>query len=115
MATRVGTIEHILEQGSGAGPLSAKKMFGDYGLYLGGKLVALVCDDQLYLKPTDAARRVLGDVVEAKPYPAAKPCFLISGDRWEDGEWLSSLLALTAAALPDPKPRKPTARKERRP
>ena len=80
MASRASTIDHLLEQGSGAGHLSAKKMFGEYGLYRDGKLVALVCDDQLYLKPTDAARRFFGAVVEAKPYPAAKPCFLLGAD-----------------------------------
>ena len=26
-------------------PLSARKMFGEYALYLDGKVVALVCDD----------------------------------------------------------------------
>ena len=112
MATRASTVDTLIEQGSGAVRLSAKKMFGEYGLYADGKLVALVCDDQLYLKPTDAGRDVLGAVIEARPYPSAKPCFLISGDRWEDGDWLSRLLEVTAAALPDATPR---PRKGRRP
>ena len=104
MATRASTIAVLIDQGPGA--LTAKAMFGEYGLYLDGKLVALVCDDQLYLKPTEAARGLLGDVVEARPYPSAKPCFLIAGDRWEDADWLSRLLRVTAAALPDARPRK---------
>ena len=89
-------------------------MLGEVGLYCDGRLVALVCDDQLYVKPTDAARCFLGDVDEARPYPSAKPCFLIQGDRWEDRDWLATLLAMTAAALPDPKPRRARDRKEPR-
>jgi hypothetical protein len=30
---------------------------------------------------------------------------LIAGDRWDDAEWLSTLVALTAAELPFPKPK----------
>ena len=111
MATRASTIAYLIEQGgaghSGAGRLTAKPMFGEYGLYRDGKLVALVCDDQLYLKPTDAARRVLGTVVEAKPYPSAKPCFLIDADAWEDRDRLATLLAITADALPAPRAKRP--------
>ncbi len=106
MATRASTIDYLLDQVAGACPLSAKRMFGEFGLYHDDKLVALVCDDQLYLKPTDAVRRFLGAVVEAKPHPTARPSFLIEADTWEDGDRLAMLLGMTAAALPETKPRK---------
>jgi hypothetical protein len=32
---------------------------------------------------------------------------LIAAERWDDAEWLSELLRVTAAELPIPKPRKP--------
>ena len=107
MASRASTIDYLLEQGAGAGLLSAKKMFGEYSLYCDGKLVALVCDDQLYLKPTNAVRRFLGDVVEARPYPGGKPCFLLGAAVWEDRDRLATLLTMTDAALPEAKPRLP--------
>ncbi|MCK9201389.1 MAG: TfoX/Sxy family protein [Gallionella sp.] len=53
MATAQNTIDFLLDQLSGTGAASAKKMFGEYCLYLDGKPVALVCDDQLFLKPTN--------------------------------------------------------------
>ncbi len=56
MATAQNTIDFLLDQLSGAGEVSAKKMFGEYCLYLAGKPVGLVCDDQLYLKPTKAGK-----------------------------------------------------------
>jgi hypothetical protein len=46
-------------------------------------------------------------VSDAPPYPGAKPHLLIEVDRWDDAEWLSELLRVTAAELPTPKPRKP--------
>ena len=81
-------------------------MFGEHALYAGGKLVALVCDDQLFVKPTEAGRAWIGAAAEAPPYPGAKPCFLVPGDRWEDVAWLSELMRITAAELPMPVKRK---------
>ena len=47
MGTRQSTIDHLLDQLAAAGPVSVRKMFGEYCLYLAGKPVGLVCDDQL--------------------------------------------------------------------
>ena len=103
MASAQRNVDFVLEQLSGAGDVSARKMFGEYGVYCRGKLVALFCDDQLFMKPTAAGRAFLGKVKEAPPYPGAKPYFLITGDRCEDGEWLSELLRVTERELPLPK------------
>ena len=107
MATQKRTVDDLLEQAMGAGAVSAKPMFGEYGVYLDGKMIGLICDDQLYVKPTASGRLQAGPVSEAPPYPGAKPHLLIEADRWDDAEWLSDLLRATAAALPLPKPRKP--------
>jgi len=107
MATAKNTMDFLLDQLSGTGSVSAKKMFGEYCLYLAGKPVGLVCDDQLYLKPTSAGKHVLTQVIEGTPYPGAKPHLLITADQWEDREWLCELVLATARELPMPKPRKP--------
>ena len=107
MASRQTTVDFILEQIAGAGAVSARKMFGEYGIYCGEKMVALVCDDQLYLKPTAAGKAFAGDCAEGCPYPGAKPCLLISGDRWEDRDWLTQLVGITAAELSAPKKKAP--------
>jgi len=105
MATTQNTIDFLLDQLSGAGDVSAKKMFGEYCLYLAGKPVGLVCDDQLYLKPTQAGKSKLAEVVAGSPYPGAKPHLLITADQWEDTEWLCDLVRATARELPLPKTR----------
>ncbi len=100
MATRPETVEYIVDQATGKLPILAKKMFGEYALYAEGKLVALICDEQLFIKPTELGRAFIGDVVEAPPYKGAKPSFLIPGDRLEDGDWVAELVRITAQSLP---------------
>ena len=103
MASQQSTVDFILEQITTAGVVSAKKMFGEYGIYCNGKMVALVCDDQLFVKLTSAGKAFVSEIVEACPYPGAKPCLLISGDKWDDREWLATLVQISAAELPLPK------------
>jgi TfoX/Sxy family transcriptional regulator of competence genes len=107
MASKQKTVDFILEQIAHAGDVTARKMFGEYAIYCEGKVVALVCDDQLFVKPTKSGKDYVGDAEEAPPYKGAKPCFLISGDQWEDSDWLTELIKITAKELPLPKPKKP--------
>ncbi|MBD8566419.1 TfoX/Sxy family protein [Oxalobacteraceae sp. CFBP 8763] len=106
MGSQQSTVDFVLDQMSAAGAVSAKKMFGEYGVYLDEKMVALVCDDTLFIKPTEGGRSHIGTPVEAPPYRGAKPCFQIDGDLCEDREWLSQLVRITAQALPLPKKKK---------
>ncbi len=85
-------------------------MFGEYALYLDGKVVALACDNQVFLKPTAAGRALLHEVIEHPPYPSAKPHYLLA-DALEDTDTLQRLLRATANALPMPKPKKTAAKK----
>ena len=95
-------VDFVVEQMEDAGRITCKKMFGEYGVYCDDKLVAVVCDNRLFIKPTEEGRAFIGKVVEAPPYPGAKLYFLIE-DGLEDHGWLSHLVRLTAAALPQPK------------
>jgi TfoX/Sxy family transcriptional regulator of competence genes len=106
MASQQSTVDYIVEQMAGAGSVSAKKMFGEFGIFLDGKMVAVVCDDQLFVKPTKAGRAYMETVVEAAPFPGAKPYFLIDGGLWDEHEWLSQLVKISALELPLPKKKK---------
>ena len=105
MATDLEFMEFLADQMAGAGEISYRKMFGEYAVYLGGKVVALVCDNQLFVKPTAAGRAFIGAPVEAPAYPGAKISFRIE-DAFEDREWISELIRITARELPAPKPKK---------
>ncbi|MEJ5994457.1 TfoX/Sxy family protein [Pedobacter sp. Du54] len=105
MASDQKFVDFIIEQIDIPEQISYKKMFGEYGLYFGDKIVALVCDNKLFVKPTVTGRAFIGDVVEASPYPGAKPSFLIE-EQLEDRKWLKELITITAKELPNPKPKK---------
>jgi TfoX/Sxy family transcriptional regulator of competence genes len=87
------------------GDIILKKMFGEYALYSGNKVFALICDNKLFIKPTNAGKNYIQDLVEAPPYPGAKPSFLVE-ERIEDHECLSTLVKLTVSELPEPKLKK---------
>ena len=106
MATRAETVDAILDALPGAHGISARKMFGEYALYLRGKVVGFVCDDTLFVKPTPEGRAAEPELEEGFPYPGAKPHLLVPGEMWDEGERLMDLLRLTEAALPEPEPRK---------
>jgi TfoX/Sxy family transcriptional regulator of competence genes len=109
MASDASFVDYVCDQMRDAGSISSRKMFGEYAVYCDGKVVALICDDQLYVKPTEGGRILIGAPVEAPPYPGAKPHFLVS-DRVDDREGLGALIAATALELPVPRPRSPASR-----
>jgi TfoX/Sxy family transcriptional regulator of competence genes len=113
MATDPGFATFVVEQAGDAGDVRVRRMFGEYALYLGEKVVGLLCDDQAFLKPTDGGRALLERVVEAPPYPGAKP-YLLLADELDDRALLAALLQRTADEVPEPKPRKPRAPKAKR-
>lgn len=107
MASQDKTVEYLLDQlRAGGAEVTARKMFGEYGLYIDGKMVALVCDDQLFVKRTTGGTALTGPVEESAPYPGAKPHPLIDPDSWEEADWLAELFQITATELPAPKPKK---------
>jgi TfoX/Sxy family transcriptional regulator of competence genes len=109
MASSVDTVQFICDQAGLGNKLAFRKMFGEYALYLDGKVVALICDDQLFLKPTSEGRAFLGNVSEAPPYLGAKNFFLLSAEL-DDPDRLSTALQVTARALPEPRPRRARSR-----
>ncbi|NOX75345.1 MAG: TfoX/Sxy family protein [Gammaproteobacteria bacterium] len=112
MASDLNFVEFVVEQIQNAGAIRHRKMFGEYALYCNDKVVALICDNQLFVKPTKSGRVFIGKVVEKPPYSGAKPSFLIE-DQIEDSDWISRLICVTEAELPLPKP-KPKKKKIKR-
>ena len=97
-------VDFVLDQFEEDCGVTARKMFGEYGLYSQDKMFALVCDDRLFIKPTEGGRALVEEPVEAAPYPGAKPAWVI--EDLEDRAWLSELARITTRELPEPKRRK---------
>lgn len=110
MASDQSFVDFAIDQIENNGEITAKKMFGEYGIFSNKKIFALICDNKLFIKPTEAGRTFIGNPLEAPPYPGAKPSFLIE-EKIEDKEWLSSLVRITLAELPVPKPKKKKSKK----
>jgi len=110
MASDQTFVDYVLEQIENAGEITAKKMFGEYAVYSDGKIFGLICDNRLFIKPTQSGREFIGHVVEAPPYPGAKLSFLIE-DKLDDRRWLSELIRISLKELPEPKPKKKKKKK----
>ena len=113
MASDREFVTFVCEQLRGAGEISSRRMFGEAAVYLDGKVVGLVCDNQLFLKATESGRARIGSPVEAPPFPGANNWFLMTD--LDDPEFLADLVRATAEALPAPKlkakkPRRPKAK-----
>ncbi len=105
MATTQDFADYILDQIDYHGIITYRKMFGEYAVYADGKVVALIADNKLYVKPTEGGRIFIGEVTEAPAYPGAKMSFLIE-DQIDDRIWISKLIEITALEIPEPKPKK---------
>lgn len=103
MSSSQKNVDFLVEQMSRAGSITSRKMFGEYAIYCDGKVVGLICDDQLFIKPTEKGKDFTSECEEQPPYPGAKPYLLIPDERWDDSEWLSELTRITASQLPLPK------------
>jgi TfoX/Sxy family transcriptional regulator of competence genes len=98
-------VEFVVEQIRNVENISYRYMFGGCAIYCGKKVVALICNNQLFVRPTQNGKSFIEAVNEMSPYPEAKPHFLIE-DQIDNGEWLSNLIRITAAELPEPKVKK---------
>jgi TfoX/Sxy family transcriptional regulator of competence genes len=109
MTTSAATIAHIIDTFPTLN-LTAKKMFGEAALYLDGTVVAFVCDDILFLKPTPAALAILPDAERGPAYPGSKD-YIIASELLDDPDLCTRALRAVQSDAPPPKPKKPKAAK----
>jgi TfoX/Sxy family transcriptional regulator of competence genes len=101
MATQQSTIDFLTDQIKDAGVIRSRKMFGEYALYCDEKVVAFVCDDQLFMKHSEADGPFRKFCVETPAYPGSKDYLRVDQEKWDDHEWLTQFVRATAAALPE--------------
>ena len=103
MATQSSTLDFFVDQLNAAalGNVTAKKMFGEYGIYLDGLIFALACDNRLFLKtktmPEQLVNTLFGNRNPA--YPGATGTSELGVEALEDPEKLSLVLQATLASL----------------
>ena len=111
MSTQPETVDFILEKLGHEKRFATRAMFGEYALYADGRVVALVCDDQLFVKilPASAALEKLCE--KGEPYPKAKPHYVVEEDQLSKIEELPGILFEIAESLPAKKPKKTKSQK----
>ena len=103
-------INYVLECLDHIEGIDARKMFGDYGLYMFNRVMGFVCDDQVFLKILPGSTRVLGeDAPTGEAYPGSKPYYMI--EDLEDDEKMALLFHALYEDVPEPKPKKPRGAK----
>ena len=98
-------IEYVRESFSTVGDIVIKAMMGGYLVYLNGKLIGDICDNELFLKRTPASDRLLADSELRYPYEGSKTLMHVF-DRFEDTALVAELLEGMYAELPEKKPKK---------
>ena len=106
MATDPSFIEYVTEQSGLGERLTCKRMFGEYGVYIDGKVVAFACDNSLFVKAADATDALTASLPRRPPYPGAKP-YPVADELLDDADRLHALLLATAQAMPEPKAKRP--------
>ncbi|WP_337171797.1 TfoX/Sxy family protein [Gemmatimonas aurantiaca] len=109
MATSREFMDFVHERIGLGARVTSRRMFGEYAVYLDGKVLLFVCDNCVFLKPTTAAEPLVHHLPQGAPYPGAK-AYRILDELLEDPVRLQEVLQVTADALPMPKPR--TAKKK---
>lgn len=109
MPTSSATIAHIIDTLPDLN-LTAKKMFGEAALYLNGTVVAFICDDTLFIKPTPSALAVLPQAERGPAYPGSKD-YIIGSEALDDPDLCARALRAVASDAPPKKPKKPKAAK----
>ncbi len=110
MSISPATITALQDALAPAGPMTIKAMFGEYALYMEGRVVALICDDTLFIKPVPGAVAAMPGAGMAPPFPGAKP-HLRATDALDDPDPAIAALRAAAREVPLPKPKKPKVRK----
>lgn len=80
-------------------------MFGEYALYADGKVVALICDDRLFVKILPASEALENVCEKGLPYPGAKPHYLVEEGQLSTLSSLPTILAAIAETRPAKKRR----------
>lgn len=106
MATTPEQLAAILERLEPL-PVTSRRMFGEYALYLDGRIPAFVIDGVLGLKITDYADDRLTPELRGPIYAGSKDYWRIPLELLDDADWAREAITETTALVEPPKPKRP--------
>ncbi len=98
MASTLEFTQFVCEALSGAGEITCKRMFGEYGLYCNGTFFGTVEDNMLCLKITDPGRQLLPNAEIIEPHEGAHYIYI---EDLDNRELLAEVVIATCKALLD--------------
>lgn len=102
MATSKEFHDYVVENLQKIGEVSSRKMMGEYLVYYQNKLIGDICDNCLFLKPTESVLRMMPDADRAYPYEGSKTQMVVVDDV-ENTELMTEILNEMYKELPEPK------------
>lgn len=99
-------MRHILDDLAHPDRFATRAMFGEYALYVDGKVVGFICDDALLVKILPASAPLAQRGKTGKPYPNAKDYYRIEPDEVAQMPELAEILFAVAKSVPAKKPKK---------
>ena len=92
MASSLEYVQHVAAQLSGAGAISYKKLFGEYGLWCGGTFFGTVENNQFYIKVTEAGHKHLPEAEPVAPHGGRPGMYLVEElDDREPWSWIPAV------------------------
>ena len=104
MATDRDFVDYVFEQAGLGARLTARRMFGEYALYVDGVVVAFCADNSLFLKRVPETIALLDGLPQRELFPGSKP-YALADELLDDPERLHDVLLALQRTLPAPKPK----------
>lgn len=104
MATSKEYALFVENQLRGLEGFTLKRMFGEYGMYLQGRVLGFLADEQILLQSTPTAMRLLPEAERRELFPGSK-LFIVFPDEG-NSQLLKSVSMAMLEELEFPKPRK---------
>ena len=73
-------IDFVCHQLASLGEVRARKMMGDYVIYVNGKCVLSACDELCYVQMHPSIAELMKNAEVGVPYPGAKPRYILDID-----------------------------------
>ena len=103
MATDPNYVEYVLERLQTSLPVTCKKMFGEYQIYVDGKPALLVCDNTVFVKKLPEFAEIMAGADSGYPYDGAKEHYVLDV---ENEDLTARVIDTLVAVTPAPKKKK---------
>jgi TfoX/Sxy family transcriptional regulator of competence genes len=94
MSTSASFVRYLHKKWGYDRRISMRAMFGEYALYCECIVVALICNEVVYIKNTPGTQILLATICEmGPPYPGAKLYYILSERQTDDYDFMMKVCA----------------------